>query len=70
MTGNYSRMVRWLCIASLSGMTVACSSDPTSDLEEYVQITKSQQKSSIEPLPEFKPYESFAYQYTGDRGLP
>ena len=64
MTGNYCRMVRWLCIASLSGMMVACSSDPTSDLEEYVQITKSQQKSSIEPLPEFKPYESFAYQAT------
>jgi len=62
MTGNYCQMVRWLCIASLSGMMVACSSDPTSDLEEYVQITKSQQKSSIEPLPEFKPYESFAYQ--------
>lgn len=62
MTANYSRMVRWLCIASLSGMIVACSSDPTSDLEEYVQLTKRQQKSSIEPLPEFKPYESFAYQ--------
>jgi len=62
MTGSYSRMGRWLCIASLSGMLVACSSDPTSDLEEYVRVTKSQQKSSIEPLPEFKPYESFAYQ--------
>jgi type IV pilus assembly protein PilP len=62
MTANYCRMVRWLCIASLSGMMVACSSDPTSDLEEYVRTTKSQQKSSIEPLPEFKPYESFAYQ--------
>jgi len=62
MTANYCRMVRWLCIASLSGMMVACSGEPTSDLEEYVQITKRQQKSSIEPLPEFKPYESFAYQ--------
>lgn len=62
MTANYCRMVRWLCIASLSGMLVACSGEPTSDLEEYVQITKRQQKSSIEPLPEFKPYESFAYQ--------
>ena len=62
MTANYSRMVRWFCIASLSGMIVACSGEPTSDLEEYVQITKRQQKSSIEPLPEFKPYESFAYQ--------
>jgi len=55
-------MGRWLCIASLSGTLMACASDPSSDLEEYVQVTKSQQKSSIEPLPEFKPYESFAYQ--------
>ena len=62
MTGSYSRIGRWLCIASLSGMLLACSSDPTSELEEYVRVTKSQQKSSIEPLPEFKPYESFAYQ--------
>jgi type IV pilus assembly protein PilP len=62
MTGSYSQIGRWLCIASLSGMLLACSSDPTSELEEYVRVTKSQQKSSIEPLPEFKPYESFAYQ--------
>ena len=62
MTDSFSRLGRWLCIASLSGMLVSCASDPTSDLEEYVRVTKSQQKSSIEPLPEFKPYESFAYQ--------
>jgi len=64
MTGIYSQLGRWLCIASLSGAIVACSSDPNADLEEYVQITKSQQKSNIEPLPEFQPYESFAYQAT------
>jgi len=62
MTAIYCRMGRWLCVASLSGTLMACASDPSSDLEEYVQVTKSQQKSSIEPLPEFKPYESFAYQ--------
>ena len=62
MTGIYCRMGRWVCIASLSGTLIACASNPSSDLEEYVRATKSQQKSSIEPLPEFKPYESFAYQ--------
>lgn len=62
MTGNNCRLARYLCIASLSGMLIGCSADPTADLEEYARITKSQQKSSIEPLPEFKPYESFTYQ--------
>ena len=62
MTISYYRIGHWLCIASLSGTLIACASNPSSDLEEYVQTTKSQQKSSIEPLPEFKPYESFAYQ--------
>lgn len=62
MTGIDCRWTRWLGIASLSGMLMACSGNPTSDLEEYVRVTKSQQKSSIEPLPEFQPYESFAYQ--------
>lgn len=62
MSGYNNRLARFLCIASLSSLLAACSSNPTADLEDYVQTTKSQQKSSIEPLPEFKPYESFAYQ--------
>ena len=61
MTDINCRLTRYLCIASLSGMLIGCSADPTADLEEYARVTKSQQKSSIEPLPEFKPYESFAY---------
>ena len=64
MTCYNNRLARFLCIASISGLLAACSGNPTSDLEDYVQTTKSQQKSSIEPLPEFKPYESFAYQAT------
>jgi type IV pilus assembly protein PilP len=62
MTGNYRYVAQWLAIASLSGCLLACSDNPSADLEEYVKTVKSQQKSSIEPLPEFQPYESFAYQ--------
>ena len=62
MTGNQHCLVRWLCIASLCGNLMACTDGPSADLEEYVSTTKNQQKSSIEPLPEFRPYESFAYQ--------
>ena len=56
------QLLHWCCIATLTGGLLACSSDPTADLEEYVAKVKSQQTSRIDPLPEFKPYESFAYQ--------
>jgi type IV pilus assembly protein PilP len=56
------QILRWCCIATLTGSMAACSSDPTADLEVYVEQVKSKQTSRIEPLPEFKPYESFAYQ--------
>lgn len=56
------QFLRWCLIAAASGALLACSSDPTADLEEYVAQVKSQQTSRIDPLPEFKPYESFTYQ--------
>jgi len=54
--------LNWCCIAAVSSILLACSSNPTADLEKYVAKVKSQQTSRIDPLPEFKPYESFAYQ--------
>lgn len=62
MNGINKQFLRWFCIATLSCGLLACSADPTADLKEYVAKVKSQQKSQIDPLPEFKPYESFAYQ--------
>lgn len=49
----------WLAITlSLSG----CSSSNTADLQQFVGEVRSRQPSKIEPLPEFKPYETFLYQ--------
>lgn len=62
MTGNYHNISRWLLVIPLCGGLLACSGNPSADLEEYVRTTKSQQKSHIEPLPEFQPYESFTYE--------
>lgn len=53
----FSRLILAAAISALAG----CSSDPTTDLAQYVQQVKNQQRSAIEPLPEFKPYESFSY---------
>ena len=62
MNANYRQIAHWLTIASLCGGLLACSGNPSADLEEYVQTVKSQQRSNIAPLPEFQPYESFTYQ--------
>lgn len=53
--------IRTLLAGSVLLGLAACSKDPSADLVEYVDRVKGQQKSSIEPLPEFKPYESFTY---------
>jgi type IV pilus assembly protein PilP len=45
----------------------ACSSSNTEDLRAYVEDVKSQQHPSVEPLPEFAPYETHLYQAFNDR---
>ena len=52
---------RLLAPAFISVMLTACAPDPTTDLIEYTERVKSQQKANIEPLPEFVPHESFEY---------
>ncbi len=61
MTSRLQYTIRALLAGSAMLGLTACSDNPTSDLVEYVERVKGQQKSSIEPLPEFKPYESFTY---------
>ena len=54
-------IMRVLVPALISVALTACAPDPTSDLIEYTERVKSQQKANIEPLPEFEPFESFEY---------
>lgn len=50
---------------SLVAVTVtaltACSSEQHGDLEAFVKQVKAKQKGRVEPLPEVKPYATFAY---------
>ncbi|NNG11859.1 MAG: pilus assembly protein PilP [Halobacteria archaeon] len=62
MKWSFTTTLRWLSAIALSGSMAACSDNRMADLEDYVKETKSQQRSSIEPLPEFEPFESFIYQ--------
>ncbi len=56
-----NQLKNWVTVLSLAGMLTACSGEPTADLSTYIEEVKSQQNSSIEPLPEFKPFDSFEY---------
>lgn len=46
-----------LMVALLSG----CGSDGLDDLRDFVKNAHADRKPKIEPLPEIKPYEAFAY---------
>ena len=43
------------------GLLAGCSSDGLDDLREFVKTAHADRKPKIEPLPEIKPYEAYAY---------
>ena len=43
------------------GLLTGCSSDGLDDLREFVKTAHADRKPKIDPLPEIKPYEAFAY---------
>ena len=43
------------------GLLAGCSSDGLEDLRDFVKNAHADRKPKIEPLPEIKPYEAFAY---------
>jgi len=47
-----------LCIGLIS--LTSCSQD-ISDLQTFIEQTKSAHVGSVKPIPQFKPYESFSY---------
>ena len=60
---------RILSLLALVTMLAGCSgSGEFDDLHSYVAEVNARPKGRIEPLPEFKPYESFLYSAAGLRG--
>ena len=53
-----------LSVVALAITLSGCSSSNTQDLQRFVEDARGRQQSKIEPLPEFKPYETFLYQAT------
>lgn len=52
---------RCLLIAALAALTAACSGG-NDDLQAYLDEVKARPGGRIEPLPQIKPYETFAYE--------
>ncbi len=52
---------RLMSVLLTTGLLSACGSD-MSDLEEYALEVKSRKSRAIEPIPQVKPYEPFAYE--------
>ena len=53
--------IRLIHVLSLSVIMLSgCSSDDT-DLQEFIDQTRSKHLGSVEPLPQFKPYQNFVY---------
>ncbi len=60
--GEHNTAHRLVALLLLSGMLMACSDDGMSDLQNYVEQVKSEKQGQVEPLPEFKPFETFVYK--------
>jgi len=59
----------WLLVAgviALSSALSACSSKDD-ELEQFIDETKKEPGGRVEPLPELKPYESYAYESSAMR---
>lgn len=59
--------IRLLGLALIGASLGGCSGGDTQDLQAFVKEVRARQNSRIEPLPEFKPYETFLYQATNLR---
>lgn len=51
----------WVPLLLAGSLLSGCSSDGLDDLREFVKHAHADRKPKIEPLPEIKPYEAFAY---------
>ena len=60
------RPLAFIFAASLAVLLSACASGDD-ELEQFIASTKQEASGNVEPLPEVKPYRSFAYSASGLR---
>jgi len=62
MTTRRTSILSTACWLALGLSLAGCSNSNTDDLRSFVSDVRGRQQARIEPLPEFKPYETFLYQ--------
>lgn len=69
MMGRIDRWCRGGRLAAilLAGTLAGCAGEDMSDLRSYVKKVEARKGGRIEPLPEFKTYENYAYATAGRR---
>lgn len=66
-TTNASKLRRSaapVCAVILTIGLAGCTNPDVHDLEQFVEETRAAQKGRIDPLPQFKPFETYAYSAT------
>lgn len=58
------RISKSLGVVTLCGLIIGCVNDNVSDLQAYVEKEKAKKPGPIEPLPDVKTYETYAYDET------
>ena len=62
MKTSHSALRAWSTAAAMTLLLTACVSDEMTDLEDYTKEVLSRKGGRIEPPPEIKPYEPYAYK--------
>lgn len=64
---SYLRAITHALALPVLAISVSACSPDYSDLQQYVDETKSKYQGSVEPLPQFQPYQSHAYSVSNYR---
>jgi len=64
MNNKHLKAIRWISISAFSMMLSACGNSTHQDLVDFTTKEKSdaQKVSSIDPLPDIQPYETYLYR--------
>lgn len=61
------RLARPMVILCALAALSACSSDNLDDLRQYVEQVQAKKGGRIDPVPEFRPFETVAYEVSSER---
>ena len=67
MKQRHNRLLEVLALTAVCGGVLAGCSGRDSDLDHFIAATKKEPGGRVEPLPEIKPYDSYAYSSSAMR---